>query len=201
MGCAPSEQDNMLAPRTVKTLAALFFAMTIGTLLLMWMDVDPIHAPSTHLTALAVAEEAPLPVITQAQKPYSSQWQRLVIHSSAEGPSVAGKCHFVVDVGGGGDPFRANAPWQEQAESPHVPGRGHDWNKGAIGVCLVGDFSKVGPSDEQYQALLKLVTDLQQQFKIPASRVYFYGDIAGAGDFPGAAFPKSDFNTALVAVK
>jgi N-acetyl-anhydromuramyl-L-alanine amidase AmpD len=71
----------------------------------------------------------------------------------------------------------------------------------AVGVCLVGDFSKAGPAaEEQTQALVKLVTDLQRQFKIPKERVYLYWTISASNKSPGAAFPEKEFNKALLAI-
>jgi hypothetical protein len=194
----------MYAPRTVKTLTVLFLAMTLGTLVLWSMDVDPIRPPGTHLAAVAAAEENPLAVIARTDRPLSSKWNRIVIHGSSEGPAVAGKCHFVVEAPAtGGSPLgvRAGSVWLAQEESAHVPGAGHEWNKGAIGVCIQGDFSSAPPSEEQWQSLLKLVTDLQQRFRIPPSRVYLYRSIAARSDSPGAAFPEREFNDSLVSVR
>jgi hypothetical protein len=190
----------MLAPRTVKTLTALFFAMTLGTLLLMWMDVEPIRAPGTHLTALAASEETPLAVIAHTRKPISSKWQRIVIHSSVEGPSAVEGSHFIVDPRSAGDSLnvRATDCWQDQSESGHVAGSGHDWNKACIGICLSGDFSRTPPTPEQMQSLKKLVTDLQRRFGIPASRVYSYRDISSKSNSPGAAFPEKELAAALL---
>ena len=191
----------MLAPRTVKILIALFLAMTGGTLVLTWLDVEPIRAPGTHLTAVAFGEETPLAVITNTQKPLRN-WRNIVIHSSAEGAAAVANSHLVVEPPGGGNPLgiRANGAWDSQAESPHVPpGPGPDWGKDTIGVCMVGDFSLSAPSAEQWKALVKLVTGLQKKLKIPASRVYLYRTIRGSSS-PGAAFPEEEFNKALVTI-
>ena len=191
----------MLAPRTVKTLTALFFAMTIGTLLLMWMDVEPNRAPGTSLTALRVSDENPLAVITRTRKPISdNKWQRIVIHSSVEGPAAIENSHFIVDPRPSGDSLciRATDCWQDQAESNHVPYiRGADWKTGSLGICLSGDFSKTPPTAEQMQSLKKLVTDLQRRFGTPAYRVHLYRDISSRNS-PGAAFPDKELVAALL---
>ena len=192
----------MFEPRTVKTLTALFFAMTGGALVLMLMDVEPIQPPGTHLTAVAANEDAQLPVISQTDVPLR-KWRSIVVHTSAEGRAVVANCHFVVDDGSAGGEAGAlgvssTAHWAQQRASAHVPGRGSDWNTESIGVCLMGEFSRRRPSDVQWQALMKLVTDLQQQFGIPSSRVYLYRDIGGRGDSPGRAFPAAEFNEQLL---
>ena len=190
----------MLAPRTVKILIALFLAMTGGTLVLTWLDVEPIRAPGTHLTAVAFAEESPLAVVTSTKRPLNIlKWRNIVIHGSAEGAATVGNCHFVVEPADTNNPLgiRANGAWMDQAESPHVPpGPGPNWGKDTIGVCMVGDFSLSPPSDEQWKALVKLVTDLQKKCNVPASQVYLYRTIRGSSS-PGAAFPEEEFNKAL----
>jgi len=194
----------MFAPRTVKTLTALFLAMTIGTLVLAMMAVDPIRPRGRHLAAVAAAEESQLAVISRTDQTLA-KWRSIVVHSSVEGAAVAGNCHFLVDPEASiRSPdalcVRSSGHWLAQEPAAHVPGRGHEWNDGSIGVCLVGDFSRQAPSDVQWQSLIKLVTDLQQQFRIPPSRVYLYRNIGGRGNSPGAAFPEKEFNDALLAV-
>ena len=191
----------MYAPRTVKTLTALFFAMILGTLVLWLMDVDPIRPAGTHLAAVEAAEDAPLAVIMRTEKPHT-KWNSIIVHGSGEGRAVLENCHFVVEPSGGPSPrgVRAGAAWLSQQESAHLPGTGRALYPGAIGVCIQGDFSTAPPSDEQWKSLIKLVTGLQRQFGIPAGRVYRYGSIAGS-DSPGAAFPARLFNESLVAVR
>jgi hypothetical protein len=194
----------MYAPRTVKTLCALFFAMTLGALVLWMMDDGPIRSPG-HLAAVAVAEDAPLAVISQTQRPLSPRkWTRIIVHGSREGEAIVENCHFVVEPSGTPDcplGVRAGGAWLAQQESAHVPGAGHEWNKGAIGVCLRGDFSRTPPSAEQWQMLIKLVTDLQQQFSVPPDRVFLYSELSARSDSPGAAFPFRQFNDSLLPVR
>ena len=185
----------MFEPRTVKTLTALFFAMTVGALVLMLMDVEPIQPPGTHLTAVAANEEAQLPVIAQTEVPLR-KWRSIVVHTSVEGRAVVANCHFIID--GGAIDVRSTAHWEQQRAGRHVPGRGSDWNTESIGICLMGDFALRRPSQVQWQSLMKLVTDLQQQFDIPSSRVYLYRDIGGRGNSPGKAFPQTEFHEQLV---
>jgi len=191
----------MFAPRTVKILTALFFAMTVGTLVLTWMDVEPIRERDPRLAAIAAGEEAPLPAVTRTESPLSSsRWRSVVIHSSAEGPSAVARCHFVVEPSSAGDSLnvRANGAWLSQTDSAHVPASAVPAS--SIGVCLMGDFKEAAPSPEQWQSLVKLVLDLQRQFKIDRSAVYLYRTISERKS-PGAAFPEKEFNESLLVIK
>jgi hypothetical protein len=188
----------MYAPRTVKTLALLFLAMTLGTLVLWGMDADPVRPAGTQLAAVAAVEEGPLAVIMRTSRTHRN-WSCIVVHGSCEGQAVQDRCHFVVEPSGGASPLgvRAGPAWLAQQESAHIPGPAQEYYKGAIGVCIQGDFSHSPPSREQWQSLLKLVTDLQQQFHVPPGRVYLYRTVAARSDSPGAAFPVQAFNESL----
>ena len=187
----------MFAPRTVKTLIALFVAMTGGTMLLMALDTDPIQAPGTHLVAVAVADEAELAVVTQTDMPLR-RWHGVVVHTLAEGQAALDRCHFIIEpTASGGVTIRSNGWWMKQQASSHERSPGGEWNT-SIGVGLMGEYSRQAPSNAQMQALIKLITDLQIRFRIPSSRVYLYGDISSRIASPGPAFPVAYFQDALV---
>ena len=194
----------MLAPRTVKILISLFLAMTAGTLVLTWLDVEPIPAPGMYLSGAAAADEAPLAVVNKTRRPFGvTKWQSIVIHSSAEGPAAVAKCHFLVEPAGTSDSLgiRANDYWLDQVPSAHVPTSPAAAPAPAIGVCLAGDFSKPGPAaEEQAQALVKLVTYLQRRFGVPKGAVYLYWTLSASRKGPGAAFPEQEFIRALLAI-
>lgn len=190
----------MFAPRTVKTLIALFAAMTSGAILLMLLDTDPIQAPGTHLVAVAAADEAELAVVTQTDIPLK-RWRGIVVHSLAEGPTMLARCHFVVAPSGdGGVEVTSNRYWLRQQAAPHVLAQDDDWGS-CIGIGLKGDYSSQSPTNAEMQALVKLVRDLQIRFRIPASRVYLYGEISSTVLSPGAAFPAAVFQDSLLNIR
>jgi N-acetylmuramoyl-L-alanine amidase len=187
----------MPGSRTIKTLAILLIAMTVGAVALMVMEVSP-SLPTRNLAAMAEGSAAGK-VVQQTDVPIqASKWRHVVVHSSAEGRDIARKCHFLVlpEPGGDGVVFVATELWKGQLAGEHAYGR-YDYNRDSIGVCLMGDFSRKAPSNEQYTALVALVQYLQAFFEIEPARVYLYRDLVG-GDWPGKAFPTSDFSSRLL---
>jgi hypothetical protein len=196
----------MFEPRTVKTLTALFGAMTVGTLVLMLIEPRPIQAPNMPLIALTTPDaEVALPAITDIDVPLNNAWNKIVIHTSVEGPQVLKNCHWIIEPGDGRNPDAINVHptdlWKRQQASAHVSPKNSAWNTESIGICLVGDFARQKPSPSQWKDLIKLTTDLQDKFTIPRTRVYTYHDIDGKVNSPGAAFPAREFNEALAAVR
>lgn len=61
-----------------------------------------------------------------------------------------------------------------------------------IQICLVGDFSKSYVSDAQMNTLVNLIKVLQEEYRIPVSRVRGHNDVKGkATECPGKHFPFS----------
>ncbi len=90
--------------------------------------------------------------------------------------------------------------WTEQRTGAHTGGTPDNWaNREAIGICLVGDFSKDRPSQQQMQSLGRLVRFLQQRYSIPTSRIYGHGTTPGANstECPGRNFPMQQFKAML----
>jgi len=87
--------------------------------------------------------------------------------------------------------------WRKQTVGAHCKTPNNWANENAIGICLVGDFSKSRPTLEQLYALEKLVRFLQQRYRIPNSRIYGHGQTPGARvtDCPGGYFPMARFKT------
>ncbi|MHC4076299.1 MAG: peptidoglycan recognition protein family protein [Planctomycetota bacterium] len=82
--------------------------------------------------------------------------------------------------------------WRKQKTGAHCGGTPSNWaNEKAIGICLVGDFSKSSPGLVQMQSTLKLVGFLQDRYHIRKSRIYGHGNTPGARvtDCPGKKFP------------
>jgi hypothetical protein len=73
--------------------------------------------------------------------------------------------HFVI---GNGQPLGNGAieptfRWQQQLPGAHSGDREH--NDAGIGICLVGDFNRAPPREEQIVALVKLLGVLQARYR------------------------------------
>lgn len=81
--------------------------------------------------------------------------------------------------------------WRQQITGAHCRTDGSNWaNREAVGICLVGDFSKTAPTRRQMQSLIRLVHFLQDRYNIPAGRIYGHRDTPGVKvtDCPGRKF-------------
>lgn len=131
-------------------------------------------------------------------------WQYIVLHHSATASGSAAVFsryhrevrqwdelgyHFVVGNGNGSrnGEIEAGHRWLEQKPGAHA---GSDlYNTQGIGICLVGDFEKSGgPTNAQYNALLRLCTHLMERFGIPIQNVTRHCDV-GQTLCPGHGFP------------
>jgi N-acetyl-anhydromuramyl-L-alanine amidase AmpD len=115
-------------------------------------------------------------------------------HQRAQGQSSLGY-HFIIGNGNGlddGEVFVAPR-WLQQLPGTHVAGeRSAAWNLESIGVCLVGDGRKRRFTDQQMAQLIRLVSSLCAELKIPKDRVLLHSDLTRIDD-PGRFFPKSEF--------
>lgn len=111
----------------------------------------------------------------------SARWEMIIIHHSA---SVKGNAknfathhqnrgmnngmayHFVICNGFGGEDGQVEIGnrWLEQLDGGHV--RGDQLNHVAIGICLVGDFTKYMPTTKQIASLKALLLHLQKLVNI-----------------------------------
>jgi hypothetical protein len=89
--------------------------------------------------------------------------------------------------------------WRRQLVGAHTKTPNNWANEDAIGICLVGDFSRSRPSRKQLDSLKKLVRFLQQRYRIPTFRIYGHGTTPGAHvtDCPGKNFPMWAFKSQL----
>ena len=70
--------------------------------------------------------------------------------------------------------------WKQQITGAHVGGTPGNWaNRDAVGICLVGDFTKREPTRQQMESLAKLVRFLQKRYKIPSDRIYGHSTTPG----------------------
>ena len=72
------------------------------------------------------------------------------------------------------------------------PGDDNRWNLHSIGVCLVGDFTRMGPSERQMDALVRLVRALMAEYDIPPDAVVPHRFVHGT-ECPGISFPWDEF--------
>jgi len=145
-------------------------------------------------------------------------WKAIVIHhSGTEGgnATIFDRWHregnhwegvgydFVIGNGtnSGDGEVEVTFRWREQIAGAHVGGTSGNWaNKDAIGICLVGDFTKTVPTNRQMQSLVKLIRFLQKQYSIPKSRIYGHRDTpgyTGGSVCPGRNFPMAKLKSML----
>jgi N-acetylmuramoyl-L-alanine amidase len=103
---------------------------------------------------------------------------------------------FVIDNGTSGTRdgrIEVSHRWMDQMVGSHCKSPKNEMNKYGIGICLVGDFTKKGPSQAQLQSLVNLIRYLQLNFRIPGRRVFGHSDAPNAAtECPGKSFPIRD---------
>jgi N-acetylmuramoyl-L-alanine amidase len=89
--------------------------------------------------------------------------------------------------------------WRGQLTGAHCKTPNNWGNEKGIGICLVGNFDYTSPTVRQMQSLVKLVRFLQNQYRIPKSRIYGHGTTPGARvtDCPGRRFPMARLKSML----
>ncbi|MFC1809149.1 N-acetylmuramoyl-L-alanine amidase [Candidatus Omnitrophota bacterium] len=103
--------------------------------------------------------------------------------------------HFLIDNGtvGKEDGLIEISPrWIKQMKGAHC--KACNMNEMAIGVSLVGNFSKTLPSQVQMDSLIFLIRELMKYYNIPAKNVIGHRQALGANtECPGKKFPWKDF--------
>ena len=116
----------------------------------------------------------------------NKKWKYIIVHHSAtdRGNSElidiahkrrgwkSGGYHFVIDNGtyGKDDGQIETSPrWIKQQNGAHC--KAGEMNSKGIGICLVGNFSEDRVSPRQMRALLYLVKQLKDYYRIPSSRI------------------------------
>lgn len=143
----------------------------------------------------------------------SKKWKYIIIHHSGtdEGSSLSfdkyhqGKgwdgigYHFVIDNGTKekqDGQIEVSPRWIKQENGSHC--RASCMNTKAIGICLVGNFSKESVSSKQMDSLVYLVNTLRKYYKIPAKKILGHSQVAGATtECPGKNFPWIKFRNKL----
>ena len=176
--------------------------MTVGAIALMLMETSPVRPPDSHFAAVAHPQDDPLDGVLESSVPFQPlKWRNIMVHAwpNAAGKVVRGS-HFVVDMRdqGGAVKVQRTALWDNQADGSHVWVRGINWNETSIGICVIGDFSRMGSRPRQLDALVNLARRLQERFDIPRDNIYFAGDIGQTSTNPPKAFPARQFSSRLL---
>jgi N-acetylmuramoyl-L-alanine amidase len=105
--------------------------------------------------------------------------------------------HFVIGNGtlSGDGQVEVGFRWRDQLKGAHArarPGDDNRWNLHSIGICLVGDFTTVAPSQRQMDSLVRLVRALMAEYGIPPENVVPH-NFVHATECPGARFPWGQF--------
>jgi len=145
----------------------------------------------------------------------SEKWRYIIIHHSAtdKGSSLSFDkahllrgwdgvgYHFVIDNGTKGKDdgqIEVSPRWLNQENGSHC--KAGSMNTKAIGICLVGDFSREVPTSRQMDALVYLVNRLRKYYRIPMSRIMGHGQVPGAKtECPGKNFPWRGLKSRLTA--
>ncbi|NLF32467.1 MAG: N-acetylmuramoyl-L-alanine amidase [Planctomycetes bacterium] len=190
--------------RTIKTLAALLAALTVGTFVLLALETRPAQPGSLPpLTALLPRDGAILSEIAStAVAVPRDRWRNIVIHDSVCSMDMnpTADCHFVIYGPASGaldGTVRATPRWHQQARGNHVSVPGHDYDAVSIGICLEGDLVAATPSPRQIEALANLTQALQRRLSIAPERIYLHSDLSGT-HCPGRRFPLEAFRSGLL---
>jgi len=179
----------MLRSRTVRTLATLFTAMTIGALSLMWMETAPIdELPMPPLTAVS---SSPVTIVYRTHVPVKHpKWVHIVVRSAPSADhDVAQACHFIVSDGK--QAITTTELWKRQVDGYHTFAPGHDWNADSIGVCFVGGLNDETLTGRQFNELMALVQTLQRHFKVRPERVYLHSELDDRTEPPSGPFVRA----------
>ena len=157
---------------------------------------------------LRIPEAAPLQSVVSLYP--SKKWKYIIIHHSAtdvgnalgfhrhhktRGFDKGLGYHFVIDNGSQGKKeghIEISPRWTKQQNGAHC--KAGKMNYRAIGVCLVGNFSKDRVSKKQMESLVYLVNRLRKYYKIPKKNIMGHGQVSGARtECPGKSFPWKKF--------
>ena len=140
----------------------------------------------------------------------TTRWTHIVIHHTATDQgsafSVDGLHHqrgwenglgydFLIDNGTRGKTIgqiEVGPRWMKQMDGAHT--KQGDWNKMAIGIAVVGNYSETGLPDKMLDSLVFLVTTLKGFYRIPDQNIVGHRDVPGAAtECPGKFFPWNEF--------
>ena len=140
----------------------------------------------------------------------TTRWTHIVIHHTATDQGNAlyvDKLHhdrgwengigydFLIDNGTRGKAMgqiEVGPRWMKQMDGAHT--KQGDWNKKAIGIAVVGNYSETGLPDKMLDSMVFLVTTLKNFYRIPDQNIVGHRDVPGAAtECPGKFFPWAEF--------
>jgi len=166
--------------------------------------------PGNDATTLAGPIDKNIPAAWYPPKNREKGWKAIVIHHSAThkgNAAIFDDWHkndhkwkgvgydFVIGNGdGSGDgQVEVTFRWRQQIAGAHVGDTPGNWaNEDAVGICVIGDFTKASPTYRQMQSLATLFRFLQGRYRIPKSRIYGHSNTPGYKGrtlCPGRKFP------------
>lgn len=128
-------------------------------------------------------------------------WKWIVIHHSATPDGGAARFdkahkakgwdelgyHFV--IGNGTDTpdgmIEVGSRWSAQKHGAHAKTPDNRYNDYGIGICLVGNFDLTRPTEKQMASLVRLVTYLADEYRIPTSNILGHSMTGKSTDCPG----------------
>jgi len=184
--------------------------MTSVSALLLALEPGPM-APLSGVSLRSIDDGGSAAADRLFETPESLDWRAIVIHDSGSqvGSSQSiNRVHDELGRGGLGYHFVINNGsdevdglievgyrWQKQMIGAYLDGAGADWyHKHAIGICLVGDADRSGPTEAQQRELVWLVRQLQRRYDLPADRVMVQVGETGASPM----FPETSFRAQLI---
>lgn len=193
----------MLRSGTIKTLAALVAALSVGTAVLLLMETGPakVDVP-LPLRALDDSDtQGELTCIHQTEIPIQYlKWRNVVVHDAGcDGEAAQRRCHFLIgseDKFGDGRIVSTHL-WKSQQAGRHVNVPGTAFDAESIGVRVLSDTRREAPTRKQLAALIHLLRGLQVTFQIPPERVSLHSDW-DQPNCPGQEFPVQALREGLI---
>jgi len=202
--------------RTLIVLTSLLGTMTVASGLLLLLEPKPdmmvrgislssvdrsVYTPSENLFHdIREARQGRWSAIVVRYGPRPSVVNQASVQDFRRGDSDTGY-HFIIPAKPSSRTmYEVSNRWRRQMPGAYWAGPESHWvNHHAIGISLICEDRREGPTEEQLQNLVKLVHLLQSKLEIPADRVILQTDSDGAANtrwFPVAWFRQQLFTYA-----
>lgn len=149
--------------------------------------------PDNRLAPPAPAPVRFSPAITAVNYPPAGRWKYIVIHHSATKQGNAAifdgyhrrekgmrdglAYHFVIGNGtkSKDGQIEVGRRWEKQMAGAHC--YDNKMNQESVGICLVGNFDVSKPTARQMESLRKLMSDLQNHYRIPQANILLHKEV------------------------